>query len=190
MGSTAWNPIRDTIFLGNQDVYDGGYFIANLTASFGPSAVTALGAAKATGLAGSAALPAFAKSFAGDLAKDAAVGTAVDFTFTSFVDPQIDKYFAGTKTGEALKGGGRDITGNLASGFADKSGSGSKAGATSSAGDHKAVAPSSPDAPKPDGGAPVADADVSPDVADSPGDTVKTGGGPSKPADPKEAATE
>ena len=108
LGSTAWNPIRDTVFLGNQDWYNFGYGVAELSAAWGAPFLSAFTAAKATGLSGLKAAPTFVKSFAEGAAKDAAYDAGVDFAFTTIVDPQIDKCFAGTEMGSALKEVSRD----------------------------------------------------------------------------------
>ena len=109
LGSTAWNPIRDTVFLGNQDWYNFGYGVAELSAAWGAPFQSAFTAAKATGLSGLKAAPTFVKSFAEGAAKDVAYDAGADFAFTTIVDPQIDKYFAGTEMGSALKEVSRDV---------------------------------------------------------------------------------
>lgn len=118
--SAAWNPIRDTIFFGNQDVYNIGYGAADLVATWGVPFSSAISAAETAGVSVFGSIPAFAKSFAKDAAKEVAYDASIDAVFGVVVDPQIDKGFGGTETKEALKSIGRDLTGEAASGIGDK----------------------------------------------------------------------
>lgn len=161
LGAAAWNPIRDTIFLGNQELYDKGYGVASVFAALGPSAWSALGAAKSAGSSLSQMVPVFTKDFAKDLVKGAGHDVLADGAFALVGDQAIDGLGFGEKTTAALKDSGRDTLSGLSSGISDKL-------STNSVPSADASSPS--DVPKSsfpgaDGGVPIVGADVPPDTA-------------------------
>jgi len=169
LGAAAWNPIRDTIFLGNQEVYDKGYGVASVFAALGPSAWSALGAAKSAGSSLSQVVPVFTKDFTKDLVKGAGHDALAEGAFALVGDQAIDGLGLGEKTTAALKDSGRDTLSGLSSGIGDKLSTGFNVNGAPSADASKADVSSPSNVPKTsfpgaDGEVTIVGAGASPDA--------------------------
>lgn len=101
--SLAFNPLRDTVFLGNQDLYDVASFGAELVGSFGMPLSAAAGAVRAAGVPVLKALPRAGRAFAGEAVRDLAFDAAADAALSLAADPFVDRLFGPTAAGAAAK---------------------------------------------------------------------------------------
>lgn len=89
--TAAFNPLRDTIFFGNQEIYDGATFVATAASSLAIPVGGVMGQASTAVRAGEMTMGQAARSYGAQLAKGLVVGElqdqAVDFGLSVTADP-------------------------------------------------------------------------------------------------------
>lgn len=101
----AFNPLRDTLFCGNQQAYDGAQFVLTTVAALAVPASAAVGAARATGASVSKCVGTAAKSAAIGAGRDFVTEVGLTATADRVVDGTLGKGVAGTLAKEALHQG-------------------------------------------------------------------------------------
>ena len=101
----AFNPLRDTLFMGNQQVYDGAEIALTTVATLAVPVSAAVGAARATGASVVKSLGAAAKSFAIESGKDVIADVGLTLTADRLINKTLGTGAAGTLLKEALHQG-------------------------------------------------------------------------------------